>query len=86
MKRMLRTFYLLLACILLGWGFLFALFNDTPLALHLVWLELPPQRVSWWLLASFSLGLLFGAVLTGLARMGGRLRRRDRNDATKEGV
>lgn len=68
LARLGRWLFLLLAAVLLAWIFLFALFNDTWVPLHLVWLELPAGRLSWWLLLSFLLGLLSGCLLPLLLR------------------
>lgn len=76
MNRFKRLLAILLGSLVLVWGFLFALSNDTPLPLDLVLVKLPPQRASWWLLASFVAGMLAAWLLGLLARFFGWVRRR----------
>lgn len=50
----------LILLIVLLVGILFAVNNQQTLPLNLIWLELPPASLSFWLLASLAVGVILG--------------------------
>lgn len=50
----------LILLIVLLVGILFAVNNQQTLPLNLIWLELPPASLSFWLLASLAVGVVLG--------------------------
>lgn len=48
-------------------GILFAINNQEPLPLDLIWVELPPASLSLWLLVSLAIGVILGMLaMTGM--------------------
>ncbi|HCS27685.1 MAG TPA: DUF1049 domain-containing protein [Spongiibacteraceae bacterium] len=61
-----KILFLLFLMVLLAYGALFAVENDTPVPLDLLIMKLPELRLSLWLVAAFIAGGLSGLIICAL--------------------
>lgn len=90
MRFIRRALIALMLVLVMGWALLFALANDAVTDLDLVFVSLPAQSVSLWMIVAFATGGVFGLLASSgalvrawrnQAALRGELRRLDRSAA-----